>query len=363
MLVMWTASSSQSTTVQYGTSPSSLSSQVTGKAVTYSYQGYDSPYIFSATMKNLSPGGKAYYYRIGSDSQGWSKVYNFVSAPTPGTPNMRFGVIGDVGATEYSNETIEGLMNLRTSQGLDHILHAGDLSYANNYNPGGPVWDRYGEYIEPLAAYTPYNPSVGNHEVVDSFIGFRLRYGLMDLEAHSKGGDFYWSYNFGNVHVIMLSSQTEYAPGGPQYTWLEADLKAIDRSVTPWVVAVWHMPWYNSNEAHPHDGEKMQSSFEDLFHTYKVDLGLCGHVHAYERTTSVYKNKIQSGATSYLTLGNGGTPEGLASRWRAQPDWSVKRIAQWGHTYFNFVNSTHAHMRMFLDSKGTLADENWYVRN
>ena len=41
-----------------------------------------------------------------------------------------------------------------------------------------------------------------------------------------------------------------YDQASPQYAWLLRDLAAVDSSRTPWVVAVQHAPWYNSNYAH-----------------------------------------------------------------------------------------------------------------
>ena len=37
------------------------------------------------------------------------------------------------------------------------------------------------------------------------------------------------------VHNIMLSPYVDYTIGSPQYTWLVNDLKAIDRTMTPFV--------------------------------------------------------------------------------------------------------------------------------
>lgn len=53
---------------------------------------------------------------------------------------------------------------------------------------GGPVWDDFGKILEPLASSTPYNPTVGNHESIDSFIAYKLRYATEHLQKHSHGG-------------------------------------------------------------------------------------------------------------------------------------------------------------------------------
>ncbi len=64
---------------------------------------------------------------------------------------------------------------------------------------------------------------------------------------------------------------------------LQADLARVDRSRTPWLIAVLHAPWYNSNAAHQLNGDRMMAAMESLLYEARVDLIFAGHVHAYER--------------------------------------------------------------------------------
>lgn len=65
---------------------------------------------------------------------------------------------------------------------------------------------------------------------------------------------------------------------GAQYGWLKKDLLNIDRSVTPWLVAAWHPPWYNSYSSHYQEFECMRQEMEALLYQYGVDIVLSGHV-------------------------------------------------------------------------------------
>lgn len=38
------------------------------------------------------------------------------------------------------------------------------------------------------------------------------------------------------VHWVMISGYEPFTAGSPQYEWILSDLKAVDRSATPWVV-------------------------------------------------------------------------------------------------------------------------------
>jgi len=107
----------------------------------------------------------------------------------------------------------------------------------------------------------------------------------------------------------------------------------------------------------------MRVALEPLFIEYKVDLGIYGHVHAYERITEIADNKIQKDATAYITIGNGGTPEGLAKKWNTKPDWSEFRLSEWGYSRLRVYNATHAHWEMRTDSNESLADDHWFVRS
>lgn len=65
---------------------------------------------------------------------------------------------------------------------------------------------------------------------------------------------------------------------GAQYAWLKDDLRKVDRTVTPWLVAAWHPPWYNSYSSHYQEFECMRQEMEALLYQYGVDIVFAGHV-------------------------------------------------------------------------------------
>lgn len=165
----------------------------------------------------------------------------------------------------------------------------------------------------------------------------------MPFEESGSSSNLYYSFNVYGVHIIMLGSYTDFEPGSEQYQWLENNLKKIDRKTTPWVVAVVHAPWYNSNEAHQGEKEsvEMKESMETLLYKARVDLVFAGHVHAYERFVSlkgfikklhwfffiyielicvfiwqsrVYQDKFDKCGPVYINIGDGGNLEGLATK-------------------------------------------------
>ena len=46
----------------------------------------------------------------------------------------------------------------------------------------------------------------------------------------------YWSYDVGLIHFVGISTEHNYTEGSNQYNWLRADLAAVNRNITPWII-------------------------------------------------------------------------------------------------------------------------------
>ena len=99
MVVSWTSSSnSRDILVAYGTPPSALTRTVAPNAIdSYTYGAYTSPFLYRATLSNLTVGNVVYYYRIGSNYAGFSQTYSFKSNPGVGIAGVTFHILGDIG--------------------------------------------------------------------------------------------------------------------------------------------------------------------------------------------------------------------------------------------------------------------------
>ena len=97
--------------------------------------------------------------------------------------------------------------------------------------------------------------------------------------------NLFYSFEFGSVHVAILSSEHDMLKNSTQYRWLQQDLESVDRSVTPWLVFGQHRPFFDSSSASllPELGI-MKRSLEPLMLQYKVDLALFGHIHQVSST-------------------------------------------------------------------------------
>ena len=115
-----------------------------------------------------------------------------------------------------------------------------------------------------------------------------------------------YSFDNGPLHVVSIDTETDFlnAPNdsytllttnggfcdpvagcGNWVPWLEADLAAVNRSKTPWVIVGGHRPVYSVVDANS-DGTPsgtslaLQEAVEDIFLRYGVDFYFSGHEHA-----------------------------------------------------------------------------------
>lgn len=226
----------------------------------------------------------------------------------------------------------------------------------------------------------------GNHENEEqkdkvTFAAYKARFAVPHAECGSPTS-LYYSFDAAGVHFLMLAAYDDYRKASAQYAWAKADLALVDRAVTPWLVAVWHPPWYNSYSAHYREFECMRLEMEDLLYSHGVDVVFTGHVHAYERMNRVYNYTLDPCGPLHITIGDGGnrekmaiphadeeggcpTPEESAPEsadvtglncafnftsgpaagrfcWDRQPDWSAFRETSFGHGILEVKNATHA---------------------
>ena len=340
----------------------------------YSAGTYLSGALHRATMGPLDP-GVPYSYSVGDPERGWSTAFNFTAPLAPGTgasaAPYTLAVVGDLGQTADSADTLAAIV----SRGLggpapgavQSVLNVGDLSYADGFQDR---WDTFGRLVEPLASRVFHAVIEGNHEEElaggrAGFLAYEARYATPS-NASGSGTPLYYSYDLPSAHVAMLGTYADWGPGSPQRAWLAADLAAVDRARTPWLVVGMHAPWYSSNTAHLDEVDGMRASLEPLLLEHGADLVFCGHVHAYERTHRVARRRRHACGPAHVVIGDGGNREGLALHYISpQPKWSVYREASFGHGALTFANATHARWEWVRNQDGPGAvpgDAAWFVR-
>uniref|UniRef100_A0ACD5TLL0 Uncharacterized protein n=1 Tax=Avena sativa TaxID=4498 RepID=A0ACD5TLL0_AVESA len=345
--------------VEYGTSPGRYTSSAKGSHTSYRYAMYHSGAIHHVKIGPLKP-STFYYYRCGKVGD---KDF-CLRTPLANFPN-EFVIIGDLGQSEWTKSTLSHI----SAADYDMLLLPGDLSYADMYQP---YWDTFGRLVEPQARTRPWMVTEGNHEIEAhhkddkiAFLAYNKRWLMPHEDSHSKS-NLYYSFDVEGAaaHVVMLGSYAGFKQGSEQYAWLKRDLANVDRQRTSWLLVVLHRPWYNTNEAHQGDGEDMRAAMDRLLYDARVDIVFAGHVHAYERLTRIYDNQADGRGPVYITIGDGGNREGLATKFiedHKSAPLSVFRQASFGHGRLTIVNEASAVWRWHCndDDNATVADEVW----
>jgi len=296
---------------------------------------YDSPAIHTVVLTALQP-GVTYMYQVENDD----RTFEFTMPPDGQKYPYRVGLTGDIGQTPVSNSSMHLLSGLKP----EVVLLTGDLSYADGFYPR---WDSFGIMFEPLGAKIPVMTCPGNHEYgsAEAFKSYNVRYPMPFTQSGSTDPNF-WSRDIGPMHVVSLNSYASSKPGSFQYTWLERDFKDFNREKTPWLVVMMHAPWYNSNLGHYGEAKVMLENMEVLFFQHGVNIVLAGHVHSFERTWPVYKNKTSSCGPVYINIGDGGNREGPYSHWlpfvNAFDSWSAFRQGAFGIGELEIMNASHS---------------------
>jgi hypothetical protein len=377
MKVMWvTMENLEKPFVQYakcagGEQPDWDGSAMTENADNYTYTVPQNWWpIFTGVIYEVDMTGleadTAYTYRVGgydpaNATTRYSTSFTFRSKPVSNDPNRKtvIATLADHGTFMLLGfATINKMVAMRESLGFEMIFVAGDLSYAGlssaipqlnitKEDEFEHVWDLLGIQNQPIAAVMPWMVGNGNHERFYNWTAYTNRFKMPASAGNLPStGNFWYSFDYGNVHWVSLSSEHDLAEGSPQQAFLLAALQAAtaNRGVVPWIVVSIHKPLYCSAHGTPGGYAAL---LEPLLLQYDVDLTIVGHMHAYERVHPVKDGEVTAYPTSlregglrhtvdvYNSLGKGpvhvvqGHAGGMqAERWyQPQPAWSAVRFA------------------------------------
>ena len=291
MLVIW-ISGLRDGQAQWGLSPGEYTHVVDATSSTYVASdlcnapanrsgplGFIDPGMIHRAVLTKLPPSALIYYRVRSGSQAWGAEHSFRSRQSSpvlnGLGSVRFLMYADQALPVPFIPHVAWRMVPQVVRDIEagydaFLLHPGDLGYAMGQ---GYIWDVWGKLVEPISSRVPYMVTVGNHEydhtgshlepsgsVVTGWhpswgnygddsrgecgVPTAARFNGTGSAAPGSNHIFWYSFEEGPVHVIVLSSEHDWTVGSRQYTWLAADLATVDRAVTPWVVLATHRMMY-----------------------------------------------------------------------------------------------------------------------
>ncbi|MBA0879947.1 hypothetical protein Goshw_006687, partial [Gossypium schwendimanii] len=240
----------------------------------------------------------------------------------------------DLRQTEWTRSTLAHV----DSKDYDVFLLLGDLSYADTHKK---LWDSFVHKIE-------FFPWIRRH----TFKAYNACW-LMPYKESGSTSNLYYSFDIASSHIVVV---------------------------------VVHVSWYNTNSAHKGEGESMRKAMEELLYKARVDIAFVGHIHAYERlgefgwtvrlptvsvktavavrldTTRIYDKKPNPCGPVYITMGDGGNPEGLALKFEGPTsELSLYREPSFGHGRLRVVDESRAHWSWHRnnDSQSLVAHQVW----
>lgn len=259
-------------TVSYGnTSKTSIISTTT-----------NSTYVHKIFLNGLAV-NSTYYYRARQNSS-VSNGYNFITAPDSQT-DFRFVWIGDYRTGTAVHDQICQLVPQYNPR---FYLNGGDVANTGSYNDFKNEFFRQGE-LNLISKY-PFFLATGNHENWST-----------NTKAFTKGitvqsgTEDYYSFDYGNMHVLVLNNLVSYSVGSNQYNFAMADLGSTNKT---WKIVISHYPGYCSGGHGEDAGMKALST--NIFVPKGVDMVISGHSHFYQH------NRVSG--IEHMVLGGGGAP-------------------------------------------------------
>jgi predicted MPP superfamily phosphohydrolase len=293
IVIRWRSSQAIVGRVRYGLTSGSLTQSVDEVAATTEH-----------VVKLTGLGAYArYYYSVGSALDtlaGGDAEHTFRTSPAPGTAtNTRIWVLGDAGRANSSQAAVRDAYYTWTgSRTPDLCLMLGD----NAYNSGtdseyqAAVFDMYPAFLRKMPLWS----CLGNHDANGGSTSSTANFPYFDMFTFPTnaecgglptGTERYYSFDYGNIHFVVLDSQTSSrntieanGADGAMAAWLRNDLAAV---TSTWIIALFHHPPY-SKGSHNSDTEtqliEMRERFGPILESGGVDLVLTGHSHSYERS-------------------------------------------------------------------------------
>ena len=287
VIVRWRTNSNAPSILDHGTSLNSLNH-------TTSHATPKTEHVL--LIDSLNPATK-YYYRIRTNADTLvfpSASTFFKTYPTPGaeTP-LTAWLLGDCGSANSNARNVRNAYyEYIDTAHTDMIMLLGDNAYEDGTDgeyQTALFENMYGDKLRNSILWA----CLGNHDghTANSSTQTGPYYDIFSFPkmgecgGEPSGTEAYYSFDFGNVHFIVLDSyETDRSIGGAMYDWCEEDLQ---NTTAYWIIACWHHPPY-SKGSHNSDTDaalkQMRENFNPLFETYGVDLVLGGHSHSYERS-------------------------------------------------------------------------------
>ncbi len=267
-------------------------------------------WLHTARLENLAA-GTAFEYRIihGDEGTDWAPLHTENGGP------FKALIFPDSQSSDYTDWRNLAREAFRRNPDAAFYTNLGDLVDNGEEHS---QWDAWLEAVESFAPQIPFAPVMGNHETYDKNWEVRLPKAYLALFAPPENGSrnfsrYYYSFNYGPVHFIVLNTQGEetegFHPGlmEEQKEWLVKDAEGTDKK---WKIVMLHrdvLQYRISRRPERKEGfSEIGRNFMPLFDELGIDAVLSAHLHTYRDRGHIKNFRRDAEGPLYILTGVAG---------------------------------------------------------
>ncbi len=267
-------------------------------------------YQYAASLAGLLP-DTAYEYRLVSETSAsdWHPLH------TAGEDSFQCLIFPDSQSNDYSDWERVAQEAAKRNPEAAFFINMGDIV---DNGEDHTQWQAWFHAVENIMDSIPFVPVMGNHETYDQNWNVRLpeaylRYFVVPENGSRDFARYYYSFDYGAVHFIVLNSQWEetedFKPGlmEEQMEWFREDVR---KSKKKWKIVLIHrdvLQYRIHNRPERQEGiSDVGEVFMPLFEELGIDIVFTAHLHTYRNRGHIRDMSHDSNGPLYILTGVAG---------------------------------------------------------
>ena len=256
---------------------------------------------YSTPLSGLTP-DTGYEYRVVSSdaASDWHTLYT----AKEGSHSFKALIFPDSQSSDYSGWTQLAQDAWKRNPDAQFFVNMGDIV---DNGEDHSQWQAWLSGVEGIIDTIPFAPLMGNHETYDQNWKIRLpeaylHYFDVPENKSVQFSRYYYSFDYGDAHFIVLNSQwdetNDFKQGllDEQIEWLRQD---VQKSAAKWKIALIHkdvLQYRIKSRPERKEGfSDVGEIFMPLFDELGIDLVLTAHLHTYRNRGRLYHQQPSTG--------------------------------------------------------------------